>query len=105
MKAGIIGMGTVGRAAALAAMQRGSANELVLVNRHSELSEAVALDLGYGGPLSASSRVTAGPHHDLGGGGGVGLTPGGQQKHGGGTGSRAPARGPRPVHSKVHGHD
>src|SRR4051812_38607409 len=31
MKAGIIGIGAVGRAAALAAMQRGSANELLLI--------------------------------------------------------------------------
>jgi len=85
MKAGIIGMGTVGRAAALAAMQRGSANELVLVNRHSELSEAVALDLGYGGPLSASSRVTAGTYDDLGGAGVVVITAGVNEKHGGAT--------------------
>jgi L-lactate dehydrogenase len=46
MKAGIIGIGSVGRAAALAAMQRGSASELVLVDRTATVSKAVALDLG-----------------------------------------------------------
>ena len=54
MKAGIVGMGAVGRAAALAASQRGSASELVLVNRNPKVSEAVALDLSYGAPLSAT---------------------------------------------------
>ena len=53
MKAGIVGMGTVGRAAAAAMLQRGSCRELVLVNRRREVAEAVALDLRYGVPLSA----------------------------------------------------
>ena len=57
MKVGIVGMGTVGRATALAAMQRGSAAELVLVNRHAELAQAVALDLSYGAPVSAACAV------------------------------------------------
>ena len=35
MKAGIVGIGSVGRAAALATLQRGSAQELILVNRNS----------------------------------------------------------------------
>jgi L-lactate dehydrogenase len=48
MKLGIIGTGTVGFAIAYAAAIRGSAREIVLVNRTSKTAEAVAMDIGYG---------------------------------------------------------
>ena len=51
MKLGIIGTGNVGCAIALAAVTRGSAREIVLVNRTSKTAEAVATDLRYGAPL------------------------------------------------------
>ena len=51
MKLGIIGTGNVGNAVALAAVTRGSAREIVLVNRTSKTAEAVATDLRYGTPL------------------------------------------------------
>ena len=60
MKAGLIGIGAVGRAAALAAMQRGSVTDLVLIDRVNKVSKAVALDLTYGLPLGPSMRVEAG---------------------------------------------
>ena len=41
MKLGIIGTGNVGNAIALAAVTRGSAREIVLVNRTSKTAEAV----------------------------------------------------------------
>src|ERR671933_920394 len=85
MKAGIIGIGSVGRAAALAAMQRGSAAELVLVNRNPKVSEAVALDLGYGAPLSASTRIRAGDYGALRGAGTVVVTAGVNERAGGAT--------------------
>jgi L-lactate dehydrogenase len=77
MKAGVVGLGTVGRAAALAAMQRGSAAELVLVNRNAKLAEAVALDLGYGAALSPTRTVRAGGSADLAGAGIVCVAAGG----------------------------
>lgn len=42
MKLGIIGTGNVGNAIALAAVTRGSAREIVLVNRTRKVAEAVA---------------------------------------------------------------
>ena len=50
MKLGIIGTGNVGNAIALAAATRGSAREIVLVNRTRKVAEAVATDLRYGIP-------------------------------------------------------
>lgn len=91
MKAGIIGMGTVGRAAALAAMQRGSAAELVLLNRHADLAEAVALDMSYGAPVSAPCRVRAGDYDDLADAGIVVVTAGVNEKAGGATNRSDPA--------------
>jgi L-lactate dehydrogenase len=85
MKAGIVGMGAVGRAAALAATQRRSASELILVNRHDEVSRAVALDLGYGTLISAPCRVSAGTHLDLAGAGIVVVAAGVNEKGGGAT--------------------
>jgi len=91
MKAGIIGMGSVGRAAALAALQRGSANELVLVNRNAKVSEAVALDLGYGALLSATRRVRSGDYDALAGARIVVITAGVNEKTGGATDRQDPA--------------
>ena len=42
MKIGIIGTGTVGCACAMAAVNRGSARDIVLVNRTRKTAEAVA---------------------------------------------------------------
>lgn len=50
MKLGIIGAGNVGCACALAAVTRGSAREIVLVNRTRKTAEAVATDIRYGTP-------------------------------------------------------
>jgi L-lactate dehydrogenase len=88
MKAGIVGLGAVGRAVSLAAVQRGSASELVLVNRNPKVSEAVALDLRYGLPLSASIRVRAGDYEAVAGAGVVVVTAGANEKTGGATDRR-----------------
>jgi L-lactate dehydrogenase len=45
MKLGIIGTGNVGCAIALAVVSRGSAREIVLVNRTRRTAEAVATDI------------------------------------------------------------
>jgi predicted dinucleotide-binding enzyme len=52
MKLGIIGTGNVGCAITLAAVARGSAREIVLVNRTRKTAEAVATDIRYGTPLT-----------------------------------------------------
>jgi L-lactate dehydrogenase len=91
MKAGIVGMGTVGRAAALATMQRGSTAELVLVNRHAELAQAVALDLSYGAPVSATCTVRAGGYAYLSGAGIIVIAAGVNERSGGATDRSDPA--------------
>jgi L-lactate dehydrogenase len=91
MTAGIIGLGSVGRAVALAVLQRGSASELVLVNRNRKVSEAIALDMGYGAPLSATRRVRAGNYDALAGAGIVVITAGANEKTGGATDRQDPA--------------
>lgn len=91
MKAAIVGIGSVGRAAALAIQQRGSARELVLVNRDSKISKAVALDLGYGAPLGPSLKVRSGDYRDLSGAGIVVVTAGVNEKTGGATDRDDPA--------------
>ena len=52
MKIGIVGTGTVGCTCAMAAVNRGSAREIELVNRTRKTAEAVATDLRYGTPLT-----------------------------------------------------
>ena len=91
MTAGIVGLGSVGRAVALAVLQRGSASELVLVNRNRKVSEAIALDMGYGAPLSATRRVRAGNYDALAGAGIVVITAGVNEKTGGATDRQDPA--------------
>ncbi len=55
MKLGIIGAGNVACAIALAAVTRGSAREIVIVNRTGKTAEAIATDLRYGAPLARKS--------------------------------------------------
>jgi len=102
MKAGIIGIGSVGRAAALAAMQRGSANELVLVDRTATVSKAVALDLGYGIPLGPSMHIVAGDYSALAGAGIVVVTAGVNEKAGGATDRNDPSGRLRLLDKNVH---
>ena len=60
MKIGLVGVRTVGRAAAQAMVHRGSCDDLVLVDRQREFAEAVALDLAYGGLIGRWTRSEAG---------------------------------------------
>src|ERR1700687_4924405 len=65
MKVGIIGAGRVGSACALAAVVRGSAREIVLVDRTRKRAKAVATDLRYGSPLCPKTTVVDGDYEDL----------------------------------------
>src|SRR5208282_159138 len=85
MKLGIIGTGNVGNAIALAAVTRGSAREIVLVNRTSKTAEAVATDLRYGAPLSPKVDIRHGNYEALAGAGVVLITSGINEKTGGAT--------------------
>jgi L-lactate dehydrogenase len=85
MKLGIIGTGNVGCAIALAAVTRGSAREIVLVNRTSKTAEAVATDIRYGAPLCPKVDIWHGDYGALAGAGVVLITSGVNEKTGGAT--------------------
>src|SRR6201987_143642 len=92
MKLGIIGTGNVGNAIALAAVTRGSAREIVLVNRTRKVAEAVATDLRYGTPLGPRIDISDGDYDALSGAGVVLITSGVNEKTGGAT-DRSDAQG------------
>ena len=92
MKIGIIGAGAVGAACAMATVMRGCASELVLVNRSRDRAKGMATDMGYGAPLSSTTRVTDGDYPDLAGAALVMITVGVNEKSGGAT-DRSDPRG------------
>ncbi len=91
MKIGIIGAGAVGAACAMATIMRGCASELVLVNRGRERAKGMATDMGYGAPLSSTTRVMDGDYSDLAGVALVMVTAGVNEKSGGATDRNDPA--------------
>ena len=85
MKVGIIGAGAVGAACAMAMGQRGSAREIVLIDRTRSRATAVALDMRYGGPVSPTADIRDGWYDDLAGADLVMITAGVNEKAGGAT--------------------
>jgi L-lactate dehydrogenase len=85
MKLGIIGTGNVGCACAMAAAIRGSAREIVLVNRTRKTAEAVATDIRYGTPLGCKVDIVDGDYDALKGAGVILITSGVNEKTGGAT--------------------
>jgi L-lactate dehydrogenase len=85
MKLGIVGIGNVGAAIALAAVTRGSAREIVLVNRLKKKSEAVATDLRYGTALGPKVEIAYGDYDALHGASAVLIAAGVNEKTGGAT--------------------
>ena len=85
MKIGIIGAGRVGCACALAAVTRGSARTIVILDRTRKRAEAVATDLRYGTPLCPKTTVADGDYDDLADAGLVMITAGINEKAGGAT--------------------
>jgi L-lactate dehydrogenase len=85
MKIGIIGVGRVGCACALAAVVRGSAREVVLVDRKRKRAKAVATDLRYGSPLCPKTNVVDGDYDELADAELVMITAGINEKTGGAT--------------------
>src|SRR5919106_4072009 len=66
---GVVGVGAVGQACAFALMLRGSAREVVLVDRAAERATGVATDMRYGAPLSPAVDIRSGDWGDLAGAG------------------------------------
>lgn len=85
MKVGVVGVGAVGSACALALVARGTAREIVLVNRDRRRAVAVATDLRYGAPLAPAIDIRDGDYKDLAGAGVVLITAGVNEKTGGAT--------------------
>ena len=85
MKIGIVGAGTVGCACAMAAVNRGTARDIVLVNRTRKTAEAVATDIRYGTPLGPKVDITDGDYDALESAGVVLITAGVNEKTGGAT--------------------
>jgi L-lactate dehydrogenase len=85
MKVGIVGAGAVGSACLLSLVMRGSARELVLVNRNRKRAEGAITDVQYGAVLSPEVELRAGDFGDLAGVSLVMLTVGVNEKTGGAT--------------------
>ena len=91
-KVAVVGIGAVGQACAFALMLRGSAREIVLLDRTAERATGVATDMRYGLPLSPTLETTAGDWGDLAGAGVVLICAGVNEKSGGAT-DRGDGRG------------
>jgi L-lactate dehydrogenase len=85
MKLGIIGVGAVGAATAMAAVLRARVREIVLVDKDTARARAVATDMHYGVPLSPLLTIRDGGYDDLGDAGLVIIAAGVNEKAGGAT--------------------
>jgi L-lactate dehydrogenase len=83
MKLGIIGVGAVGSAIAMAAASRAQVREIVLVNRNRARAKAVATDMHYGAALSPIVMIRDGDYADLADAGLAIITAGVNEKAGG----------------------
>jgi L-lactate dehydrogenase len=84
-KIGVVGIGAVGQACAFALVLRGSAREIVLVDRTAERATGVATDMRYGLPLSPTLAIGSGDYDELAGSDVVLICPGVNEKRGGAT--------------------
>lgn len=91
MKVGIVGAGAVGTACMFAMTLRGSAREIVLVNRNRERAKGAVADLQYGSVLTPAVSLRPGDYADLSGAGVVVITAGVNEKTGGATDRNDPA--------------
>jgi L-lactate dehydrogenase len=85
MKVGVVGVGRVGAACALSLVTRGSAREVVIVDRTRARAKAVVTDLRYGAPLCPEVALRDGDYSALAGADLVMLTAGVNEKSGGAT--------------------
>src|SRR5258706_1968921 len=85
MKIGIVGVGRVGAACALSLVTRGSAREIVIVDRTRARAKAVAADFRYAAPPCPERALRYGDYAELAGAGLVMLTAGVNGRSGGAT--------------------
>jgi L-lactate dehydrogenase len=81
-KVGLVGTGMVGASFAYALMQRGLANELVLIDANRGRAEAEAMDLNHGLPFVRPMRIRVGDYADLAGAAVTVVTAGAAQRPG-----------------------
>lgn len=91
MKLGIIGVGAVGSAIAMATASRARVRDVVLVDRNRARAKAVATDMHYGVALSPMVSIRDGDYDDLADAGLVIITAGINEKEGGATDRSDPA--------------
>lgn len=91
MKVGVIGAGAVGSACLLSMVVRGSAREIVVLNRTRKRAKAVATDMQYGAALSSVVDIHDGDYSDLAGAALVMITSGVNEKTGGATDRNDPS--------------
>lgn len=91
-KVAVVGVGSVGQACAFAMLLRGSAREIVLVDRAAATALGVATDMRYGAPLTPPVALRAGDWDDLAGAGAILICAGVNEKEGGAT-DRSDGRG------------
>jgi lactate/malate dehydrogenase family protein len=91
VKIGMIGSGAVGSACLVALVVRGSAREIVILDRDRKRARAVAMDIGYGAPLASVVDIGDGDYPDLAGAEVVIISAGINEKSGGATDRSDPA--------------
>ncbi|MFO0984008.1 MAG: lactate dehydrogenase [Planctomycetota bacterium] len=83
MKVAIIGVGAVGTSCAKAMLLRGTAEELVLVDKVEARAQGVEADLSHGALLCPATRIRQGSYQDIGGAAVVVITAGKNEQAGG----------------------
>jgi L-lactate dehydrogenase len=91
MKVGIVGAGTVGTDCLLSIVTRGSADDVVVINRERKRAKGVVTDLQYGAILAPFAVLRDGDYDDLAGAAAVLVTAGVNEKTGGATNRKDPA--------------
>ncbi len=91
MKVGLIGAGAVGSASLLSLVMRGTACEIVVIDRNRKRADGVVADLQYGATLSPAIGLRAGDYPDLADARLVVITAGVNEKTGGATDRSDPA--------------
>ncbi len=103
MKLGIICVGAVGSATAMATALRARVREIVLVDSNNARAKAVATDMHYGVPLSPIVTVRDGGYDDISDADLVVITAGINEKAGGATDRKDPAGRLRLLDANVKG--
>src|SRR5689334_24785646 len=91
MKVAVIGAGAVGSSCLISLVTRGSAREIVVLNRNRKRAKAVVTDLQYGAVLCPFTVLRDGEYEDLAGCAAVLITAGVNERAGGATDREDPA--------------